>query len=96
MSTALAARLSSPQTRVQLELDEKRIEEFEALMKKTSIATKKDLINQALTLFEWAVREKRAGRIIASVDEVSQRYKELLMPALEHVERTHVVATAGN
>jgi hypothetical protein len=74
--------------RIQLELSESRVRELENLMDETGLATKKDLINQALTLFEWAIREKRAGRMIASVDEASQKYKEVLMPALEHAIQT--------
>jgi hypothetical protein len=74
--------------RIQLEFTEGRVRELEELMNETGLSTKKDLMNHALTLFEWAIRERRAGRIIASVDEQSQKYKELLMPALEHAVPT--------
>jgi hypothetical protein len=67
--------------RLQIELPEKRVKELEALMEECDIATKKDLFNNALTLFEWAVRESEKGRIVASVDEENQRYRELQMPA---------------
>lgn len=70
-------------TRIQLELPEERLSELERLMEQTGITTKKDLLNSALTLFEWAVRERQAGRTIASVDEQNQRYKELVMTSLE-------------
>jgi hypothetical protein len=52
-------------------------------MQQTDTHTKKDLLNDALTLFEWAVNERIAGRMIASVDEGQQRYKEVVMPSLE-------------
>jgi hypothetical protein len=58
---------------------------LEALMRELGISTKKDLFNQALTLLEWAARERRTGRIIASVDEASEQYKQVLLPALERV-----------
>ena len=70
-------------TRIQLELPEERVQELERLMGETGIQTKKDLLNDALTLFQWAVRERQAGRMIASVDETNQRYKELAMSSLE-------------
>jgi hypothetical protein len=73
--------------RVQFELSREKNEELEALMKRTGIRTKKDLINNALTIFEWAVNERARGRIIASVDEEEKKYKEILMPVLEHVAR---------
>jgi hypothetical protein len=82
-------------TRLQLELEDSRIEALEVLMKETGLSTKKDLINQALTLFEWAVRERRAGRIIAAVDEVSEKYREILMPALEQA-KTFAASAAGD
>jgi hypothetical protein len=69
--------------RIQLELPEERVRELEQLMSQTGTSTKKDLLNDALTLFEWAVRERQAGRSIASVDEQNQRYKEVVMPSLE-------------
>ena len=73
--------------RIQFELSREKNEELEALMKRTGIRTKKDLINNALTIFEWAVNERARGRIIASVDEEEKKYKEILMPVLEHVAR---------
>ena len=84
-------------TRIQFELSEDRNKELEALMEKTGIRTKKDLFNNALTLLEWAVKEKRSGRIIASVDEGEKKFKEIVMPALENVtvgEREPAVETA--
>jgi len=84
-------------TRIQFELSEDRNKELEALMEKTGIRTKKDLFNNALTLLEWAVKEKRSGRIIASVDEREKKFKEIVMPALENVavgEREPAVETA--
>lgn len=75
--------------RIQLDLPDEQVRELEQLMADTGISTKKDLFNNALTLFQWAVAEKRAGRSIASVDEAEKKYKELIMPPLER-------ARAGN
>lgn len=54
-------------------------------MEKINLRTRKDLFNNALTLLEWAVKEKSAGRTIASIDDESKSVKELLMPILEGV-----------
>lgn len=54
-------------------------------MRELGISTKKDLFNQALTLLEWAAKERKTGRIIASVDETNEQYKQVLLPALERV-----------
>ncbi|HEY1760835.1 MAG TPA: hypothetical protein VGG72_36030 [Bryobacteraceae bacterium] len=74
-------------TRLQLELTKERVAEVEALMRELGLKTKTDLFNNALTLLEWAAKEKRRGRIIGSTDEEQQRFKEVLLPALETVAR---------
>ena len=71
--------------RLQVELDEEKMKELEQLMEEGKARTKKDFINAALTLLKWAMREKRAGRIIASVDEKKDTYKEIEMPILSEV-----------
>jgi metal-responsive CopG/Arc/MetJ family transcriptional regulator len=74
-------------TRIQLELPEERVKELERLMRETGLTTKKDLLNDALTLFEWAVNERKSGRTVASVDDQLQRYREVVMTSLERAAR---------
>ena len=69
-------------TRIQFEVNEQLASTLESLMADTGIRTKKDLLNNALTLFAWAIREKKAGRTIASVDEQNKTFKEVVMPGL--------------
>jgi metal-responsive CopG/Arc/MetJ family transcriptional regulator len=72
-----------PETqRVQLDLPERQVKELDGLMKETGVATRKDFFNQALSLLLWAIKEKKEGRIIASVDEVNKQYREVVMPVL--------------
>jgi len=73
--------------RLQVDLSEERVRKLEDLMRGSGIKTKRDLINNALTLLEWAVKETRAGRTIASVDEKDKAYKELVMPILSAVSQ---------
>lgn len=73
--------------RLQVNLPEERAEELEALMELTAIATRKELFNTALTLFEWAVKESYFNRIIASMERGSGNYKELAMPSLDTARR---------
>ena len=72
-------------TRIQLELPDDEVAALDELMKETGIRTRKDLFNNALTLFEWAVVQKRLGRGIGSLDATGDGARELLMPALERV-----------
>jgi hypothetical protein len=55
------------------------------LMGKTNLRTQKDLFENALALFGWAVKEVSRGRVIASLDEEAKTYGELHMPALMNV-----------
>lgn len=73
--------------RVQFELNEQGIKELEKLMEATNVATRKDLFNNALTLLEWAVKERQKGRIIASVNETEEKYKEIEMPVLSNAAK---------
>lgn len=73
--------------RVQFELTEEKVRELEALMEESGVKTKKDFINNALTLLEWAIEEKKAGRMIASVDKNEESYREVLMPLLSNMAR---------
>jgi len=72
--------------RVQLDMPENRVRELEQIMAKTGVATRKDIFENALALFEWAVNERTVGRKIGSIDEEGDGYRELLMPALASVK----------
>ena len=76
---------NNKKTRIQFELTERGVREFEELEKTTDVATKKELFDNAFTLLKWAVKEKRNGRIIASVDEKHEKYKEIELPVLSRV-----------
>jgi hypothetical protein len=70
--------------RIQLDLDDTGVELLDRLEKATGSRTHKEFFNNAITLMDWAVRQRQAGRIIASMDERDENYKELQMPALEN------------
>lgn len=77
----------SESIRTQLEMSREKVAELEAMMTETELKTKKELFNYALTLLKWAIKERREGRIIASIDEPANKIKELDMPILEVVAR---------
>jgi hypothetical protein len=51
-------------------------------MDESGIKTRKDLLNNALMLLEMAIKERKEGRTLVSVDEKKNRFKEVLMPIL--------------
>ena len=73
--------------RIQLELPEARVEELKTLMQEAGFETYKDAFNNALTLLEWTINEIKSGKNIAAVDEQNQKYRVLVMPALERVAK---------
>lgn len=75
--------------RVQFDLPENKVRDLEQLMTESGTQTKKELFNNALTLLEWAIKARRQGRIIASIDEADNKYSELQMPILSAIATTH-------
>ncbi len=73
--------------RLQIEVDEDQLKDMESLMQECGIRTKKDLINNAYTIFKWAVKKRKEGCEIAAVDSVNNRFIELDMPALSSVQK---------
>jgi hypothetical protein len=66
--------------RLQFDISDERAKELDDLVERTGLKTRAQLFNTALSLFEWAVREREAGCIIASVNEKNDKYKEIDMP----------------
>jgi len=67
---------------------------LEELAKQAGVA-KKDVINNALTILEWAIGEVEVGRMIASVDETNDRYREMVLPLLQYFARAKKTAGAS-
>ena len=73
--------------KLQIEVTEESLTQLDALREEAGLESMKDLVNNALTLLGWAVTEAKKGRLIASVDEQAQSFKELSMPVLEELRR---------
>lgn len=66
--------IGGQRVRVQIEMIPERINDLDRLEDATGIGTRRELIDVALSFFEWAVREAQDGRVIASVDEPEGHY----------------------
>jgi hypothetical protein len=73
--------------RLQFLMEDQLVKQLDALVEETGLKTRTQLLNSALTLFEWAVRERKNGRVIASVDEIANKYKEIDLPGLPAVKQ---------
>ena len=69
-------------TRLQVDMTRERLEAIDQLVRITGLATRKELLDNALTLLAWAVRETRKGRPIGSADQSGGNFKEVAMPCL--------------
>ncbi len=81
--------------RIQIDIDESGEQVLNNIKQATGLSTYKDIFNNAITLFEWAIRQRVEGRVISSLDERTKRYKEMTMPALEESIRRANLATAS-
>ncbi len=73
--------------RIQIEVDDAGAKLLDDIKQRTGMSTYKDIFSNAITLFEWAVKQRAEGRSIASLDEHSKNYRELQMPTLEEAAR---------
>jgi hypothetical protein len=71
--------------RIQFDIDDRIIGDLETTMRKVGVSTKRELCNLAISLLEWAANERTKGRIIASVDPETERYQQVILPALENL-----------
>ena len=72
--------------RIQFEIPEERLESLDALMEEAGIKTRTELFNNGMTLLRWAIRQRREGRAIASIDFDSERFREMEMPIFENIK----------
>jgi hypothetical protein len=74
--------------RIQFLMDEDLVRELDKLVQKNGLKTRTQLLNVALTLYDWAVRERENGNIIASLNERTERYKEIELPGFPQPSRS--------
>lgn len=70
--------------RIQVDFDEVGSQSVKRLMDQTGISTYKELFNNTLALFSWALTQVLKGNKVASINEDTQEFRELNMPALEY------------
>lgn len=68
-----------------LEFSKEREPDLKRLLAATGTQQVKDLVNDALSILEWAVAEVAADNEIASVNEEKEVYRVLSTPVLDRV-----------
>jgi hypothetical protein len=77
----------STERRVQFDVLPERLAEFDQLMTFCDLKTRRDLFDQAMTLFEWAVQEVRSGKEIASYQRSTDTIEVVRFPVLDNAAR---------
>lgn len=67
---------------VAFELNEEKLADLNRMVADGHFEDRRDLLNSALTVMQWAIRHAKAGHTIAAVDEDGGKYHELAMPFL--------------
>lgn len=65
--------------RIQFEVDSGELAKMDATRQMLGLRTRTQFFNYAINLVKWCMKERLNGRIIASVDETSGKYKELVI-----------------
>jgi hypothetical protein len=69
--------------RIQIVVDDAYKGMLEDLKRVTGLQQWQDLFSDAITMYNWAVKQRMEGRIITSMNEQEENYRELQMPSLE-------------
>ena len=75
--------------RLNFEFPEERIDELKHLQTETGTESMKDLVNNAFTILEWAVKETEDGNEIAAVNDSDETYRVLVIPLLQRVAKKY-------
>jgi hypothetical protein len=72
-------------TRWQIDVEAPQLARLQSLMERCSLKTRKDLFDNAMTLFQWAVTQVENGNDIASYDPSTGIVRPVLLTALQNV-----------
>jgi hypothetical protein len=72
--------------RVSFDVRRAQVEIMDKMKEDCGLSSHGELINSAMTLFHWAIKESKKGRRLASVDPSDEKILELIeMPTLKFV-----------
>lgn len=72
---------------IHYEITPEALARLEELRQEAGISTKKELLNNALTLLHWAVEQRRKGCVVTSFNEGTKSQVELSMPILDKIKQ---------
>ncbi|RYZ74486.1 MAG: hypothetical protein EOP09_00355 [Proteobacteria bacterium] len=75
---------ANERVRLQVDMTKERLDGIDKLVTITGMASRKELLDNALTLMAWAIRETRCGNLIASMNRSDNSFREVTMPCLHY------------
>lgn len=76
--------------RVNFEMNKSQISSLRDLQNVTGASSIRELINNALSIMEWAANETAKGNEIAAVNEQQKTYRVLVSPLLQNAAKRSV------
>ncbi len=71
-----------------IEIDEARAHVLEEIKENAGLRSYRELFDNSLTLLDWAIKQRAAGRIVAALDKANHSYRELAIGVLNRVRRS--------
>ena len=75
---------------VRFEISDEQDDRLNEMVASYGCKDKRDLVNTAITLLEWSIKQVRKGRAIACVDEERGKYKTLTMPIFDRCKKDSI------
>lgn len=73
--------------RLNVDVSDAQMASLKELQKRTGASTIKELVNNALSMLDWAAEEIANGNEVAAVNERKETYRVLVNPLLQHVKQ---------
>jgi hypothetical protein len=73
-------------TTLQIDLSDEQLADLDKIQSDCGFHDRRALINNALTMFKWAVENLKGGKSIAAVDDAAGKYREIEMPFMANLK----------
>jgi hypothetical protein len=71
--------------RLQFEMTQVQIANMQRLIEELSFGSRRELVNNAISLFKYVFEQRKRGLTLAAVDANSKIVREIVVPAFEEV-----------
>lgn len=69
------------------EFTDEQMQAFETFINECGVADHKEVIDNSMSLLQFAVNAIKSGRIVATVDEQAKKYYEFTLPIFKKIKK---------